>query len=79
MAKPPRKIDNPHATMIHMFLIITLSRFSFASTCALEREPGATSFGVIVAYFALNLGRMLTSIIYILRKRTTAVIKANAF
>lgn len=79
MAKPPKNIERPHATIIHIILIICLSLFSLAKSCVSEIDPGTTYFFGIVAYFARNDGRMLTSMMYMLRKRTMAVIKAKAF
>ncbi len=79
MPKPPKNMERPQVTIIHMVLIISLSLLLLAEICSFEIDPGTICFRGTVAYFARKDGRMLTSMMYMLRKRTMAVISAKAF
>jgi len=76
--KPPKKIERPRATINHISLSIASSRCALATRNDFGSDIGSVFCGA-VPYFAFKDGRMLTSITYIERKRTTAVMMAKAF
>lgn len=77
--KPPRKIERPKTTMNHISLRIASFLCTANMRSAFVTVAGSTNFCGAVAYFVRRDGRMLTSMTYIDRKSTTAVISAKAF
>jgi hypothetical protein len=75
--KPPRKIESPIATINHISVKICESLLAFAWSSDFDKL--SVDFCGVVPYFLFNDGRMFTSMTYMLRKRTIAVMRAKAF
>lgn len=73
--KPPRKILSPRPTINHISLRMALSLYSFANRSDFDISTGFLA----EPYFARREGRRLTSMTYMERNSTTAVMIAKAF